>query len=406
MSRSSDIFRKATLGCGLALAMSGAADAGQVNVLYAFQGGTDGAGPSPGVISDSQGNLYGTTAQGGGTGCNDGQGCGTVFRVTPDGTETVLYAFQGGPGGQFPYTGLARDKDGNIYGVTGGGTDDSGTGNNCNCGAVFKLAPDGTETVLHTFSGGSDGAYPAAGLLVDKRGNLFGTTSGGGNRNCANEPHGCGTVFKIAPDGTESVIYAFCAQANCADGAGPASALTADKAGNLYGTTSYGGSIIEGGTVFRLAPNGTETVLYSFCQVQPNCQDGQSPMAGVTLDQAGNLYGTTYQGGSFFGFGAVFKLAPDGTETVLHSFSKIDGLSPTSGVIVDQAGDLYGTTANALKCKYEGTVYRLSPDGSEKLSCLPGQTYGGVVEKNGTLYGTGFSPGEDSDGFVFAIKKH
>ena len=398
MLRSFDIFRKATLGCGLALMIvvtAGAAQARPVNILYSFKGGNDGAESVSGVISDSQGNLYGTTPRGGGNGCG-GLGCGTVFNLAPDGTETVLYAFQGGSDGYSPFTNLVRNKSGNLYGVTLGGT-----GNNCSCGTVFRLAPDGTEAVLHTFSGGSDGADPAAGLLLDNHGNLYGTTANGG-------ANGKGTVFRIAPNGAESVMYAFCAQANCTDGAAPLSALIADKAGNLYGTTSYGGSIIEGGTVFRLALDGTESVLYSFCQVQPNCQDGQQPVAGVTLDQAGNLYGTTYQGGALDdeSSGTVFKLASDGTETVLHSFSpKTDGSLPQSGVIIDKAGDIFGTTSQALACG-SGAVYRLSPGGSEKLFCVPSQTDASVMDRNGYLYSTGDVGGKYDEGFVFAIKKH
>jgi uncharacterized repeat protein (TIGR03803 family) len=396
MLRAFDIFRKATFGCGLALAMFGAAHAGPVKILYAFKGGNDGAGPWSGVISDSEGNLYGATLYGGGSGCG-GLGCGTIFKLAPDGTETVLYTFQGGSDGSGS-SALVRDRNGNLYGITGIADDqkcESG------CGAVFHLAPDGTMTILHVFEGGSDGALPQTGLLLDNRGNLYGTTLEGG-------AHGRGTVFRIAPDGAETVIYAFCAQTNCTDGASPWSALIADKEGNLYGTTTEGGNP-AGGTVFRLAPDGTETVLYSFCQVQPDCQDGYYPYAGVTMDKAGNLYGTTEYGGAFeLGtLGTVFKLAPDGTETVLHSFSlQTDGANPVSGVIVDQAGDIYGTLTFTSVCKKRlGTVYRLSPDGSEKLHCIASAIYAGVIERNGSLYGTGSGGGKYNEGVVFAIKK-
>ena len=398
MLRSIDIFRKAMLGCGLLLVTSfGTAHAGPIKILYPFRGGIDGVQPLSGVISDSQGNLYGTTAEGGGSGCS-GQGCGTVFRLAPDGTETVLYAFQGGSAGGFPVASLVRDKGGNLYGVTV-----NGGGPSCarGCGTVFRLAPDGTLTVLHNFSGGSDGAYPGASLLLGKRGNLYGTTLEGG-------AHGRGTVFRITPDRAESVIYAFCAQTNCADGENPQSALIADKEGNLYGTTTGGGNP-GGGTVFRIAPDGTETVLYNFCSVQPDCQDGYEPYAGVTMDEAGNLYGTTSWGGATEDeVGTVFRLAPDGTETVLHSFSlQTDGPNPMSGLIVDQAGEIYGTLAYTNVCKKGlGSVYRLSPDGSEKLHCITSATYAGVMERNGTLYGTGLGGGKYGDGFVFAIEKH
>jgi len=398
MLRAFDLIRKATLGCGLALAMFGAAHAGPVDILYSFQGGSDGAEPISGVISDSQGNLYGTTLYGGGSGCG-GKGCGTVFRLAPDGAETVLYAFQGGSDGSGSL-GLVRDSEGNLYGVT-----EIVNGHNCRsgCGAVFRLAPDGTMTKLHVFKGGSDGAHPEAGLLLDNRGNLYGTTAGGGT-------YSGGTVFRIAPNGTESVLYAFCAQTNCTDGKMPWSALIADQVGNLYGTTVTGGPTPGGGgTVFKLAPDGTETVLYSFCQ-QPDCTDGLEPYAGVTMDKVGNLYGTTSWGGALddSGLGTVFKLAPDGTETVLHSFwPQTDGANPVSGVVVDKAGDIYGTVPITDVCKYEhDPVYRLSPDGSEKLYCVPSINDPGVMDRNGTLYGTGPGGGKYNEGFVFAIKKH
>jgi uncharacterized repeat protein (TIGR03803 family) len=398
MPRSLDLFRKAMLGCGLALAMFGTSHAGPVKILYAFKGGSDGANSFSGVISDSKGNLYGTTWGGGGSGCG-GEGCGTVFKLTPDGTETVLHAFQGGNDGAIGYAGVISDSQGNLYGTTqeGGGSGCDGKG----CGTVFKLTPDGTETVLYAFQGGSDGGGPQEGLLLDRRGNLYGTTYTGG-------AHNGGTVFKIAPDGAKSVFYAFCAQPNCTDGQYPQSTLITDKAGNLYGTTAIGG--IGGGTIFRIAPDGTETVLYSFCQVQPICEDGWQPLAGVTMDKAGNLYGTTSGGGANEGQeGTVFKLAPDGKETVLHSFNHyIDGFDPVSGVIVDKAGNLYGTLLHNV-CHHGdeglGLVYRLSPDGSEKIRCVPSASNAGVMERNGTLYGTGAYSYKYPLGVVFAVKK-
>jgi uncharacterized repeat protein (TIGR03803 family) len=268
---------------------------------------------------------------------------------------------------------------------------------------VFRLAPDGTLTILHAFSGGRDGAYPEAGLLLDNLGNLYGTTFGGG----ANSE---GTVFKVTPNGAESVIYAFCAQTKCMDGASPKSALIADQAGNLYGTTEYGGDYgngnTVGGTVFRIAPNGGETVLYSFCQAQPECTDGSNPYAGVTMDKAGNLYGTTHAGGVELS-GAVFKLAPGGTETVLHSFDyTVDGYGPTSGVIVDKAGAIYGTLPFDTVCKSKlGLVYRISPGGGEKFYCIRSLINAGVIQKNDHLYGTGWTGGKYGEGFVFAIEK-
>ena len=171
---------------------------GTETLLYAFAGGSDGSGPVGGLISDTSGNFYGTTYAGGGTGCADSRGCGTVFKLAPDGTETVLYAFKGGNDGATPFAGLVADKAGNVYGTTsaGGGSDCYGAG----CGSVFRLAPNGTETVLHSFGNGRDGAAPEATLLL-RQGTLYGTTSAGGSgegRGCHREvDQGCGTIFSV-----------------------------------------------------------------------------------------------------------------------------------------------------------------------------------------------------------------
>jgi uncharacterized repeat protein (TIGR03803 family) len=312
-------------------------------LVYSFGAGNDGIGPTGGLIADKTGNFYGTTLYGG------ARHAGTVFEFARDGTETVLYSFAGGSDGAGPTAGLIADKAGNLYGTTayGGGTSCTSqvyTG----CGTVFKLSPDGVETVLHVFTGGTDGEIPYAGLLADKAGNLYGTTyRGGGGRGCAD---GCGTVYKLAPDGTETVLYAF--QGN-ADGAQPYSGLIADAEGNLYGTTMSGGfggpscGVIECGAVFKLAPDGTETVLYAFLSAAQS--NGASPLAGLVLDDAGNLYGTTATGGNFnycegHGCGTVYKIAPDGTVTLLHAFVGSDGEYPRAPLFLDKNGMLYGTT--------------------------------------------------------------
>jgi uncharacterized repeat protein (TIGR03803 family) len=268
---------------------------------------------------------------------------------------------------------------------------------------VFKVAPDGTETVLLAFSGGFDGANPQAGLLLDKAGILYGTTEGGGRP-------GQGTVFAVSPDGRETVLHAFfCPQAEtihaCPDGAYPFSQLTSDKFGNLYGTTLQGGSG-GGGTVFKLQKKtGNLRVLYNFCS-QYECRDGGGPQAGVTIDHAGNLYGTTSAGGLEVNFGVVFKVAPDGTETVLHYFDpgapNGDGLMPLAGVVLDRVGNLYGTTlqASGTGCKSGDSVaYAISGDGGEKLFCAPPEPTAGLIERNGYLFGTA------SSGEVFSIRK-
>ena len=382
------------------LAWLGTAHAG-FTVLHAFTDGSDGANPAADLIDDSSGNLYGTTAEGGGSGCNR-LGCGTVFKLAPDGTESVLYAFTGGSDGSVPAGVLTKDKGNNLYGTTGqgGGSDCGGRG----CGTVFKLAPDGTETILHIFTGGSDGDAPEGGLIKDKTGNFYGTTlEGGGTYAGCNE--GCGIVFEITMDGTETVLHAF---TGGSDGAFPVSELMRDKAGNLYGTTQEGGGTdcngIGCGTVFELAPDGTESVLYAFT----SGSDGAWPEGGLIGDGAGNLYGTTAEGGgtncSGLGCGTVFKLAPDGTEVVLHAFTGgSDGAGPVARLTRDKAGNLYGTTLDggSTGCGGSGcgTVFRIAPDGTEsvlyafrrKSGAYP---FAGVIKgDSGVLYGTAFEGG-------------
>lgn len=354
-------------------------------VLHAFVGGEDdGATPEAGVIRDSAGNLYGTTRYGGGnTGCL-GQGCGAVFKLAPDGTETVLYAFTGGTDGGEPVGDLIEDSAGNLFGTTedGGMTEGGGAG----YGTVFELSPGGTETVLYAFAGGSDGSYPTAGLTKDTAGNLYGTTELGGT-GCGG--YGCGIIFKLAADGTETVLYAF---TGGSDGNNPEASLIEDKAGNLYGTTEAGG--VRYGTIFKLAPDGTKTILYAFA----GGSDAAYPIASLKMDKAGNLYGTTlYGGGSTnceYGCGAVFELSPGGAETVLHAFTGgTDGAYPSAGLVEDSAGDLYGTTAGG-GVHNQGTIFELTPGGTETLlrSFRAPQganiVAGLIKDKVGTLYGT------------------
>jgi uncharacterized repeat protein (TIGR03803 family) len=352
----------------------GAASAQTESVLYSFcahTNCTDGAGPSAGVVFDQNGNQYGTTSGGGS--CVYSGGCGVVFKVTPKGEETVLYSFcaqSGCTDGVQPSAGLVFDKKGNLYGTTRGG----GTSNQ---GVVFKLTPEGKEIVLHSFCpkypNCLDGDLPVAGLVFDQKGNLYGTTAGGG-------ANGAGVVFELAPKGKEIVLYSFCRMTNCTDGEGPAAGLTFDQKGNLYGTTIRGGlhnvDCSNGsdtcGVVFKLTPKGEETVLYSFCG-QTNCVDGSGPQAGLVFDQEGNLYGTALSGGvsnpqycsgSNYTCGVVFKLTPEGKETVLHSFCAqnncTDGFGPYARLIFDQKGKLYGTTYGG-GAYGQGITFKLTP---------------------------------------------
>jgi uncharacterized repeat protein (TIGR03803 family) len=366
-------------------------------VLYNFADAGDGGFPMAGVIKDGAGNLYGTTFY-----YNGASTPGTVFKLAPDGTETVLYHFADGNDGGYPNASLSQDEAGNLYGTTPLG----GAGGD---GVVFMLAPNGTQTVIHSFTGGNDGGVPRAGVMREKKGNLYGTAAGG----C------CGLVYRLSRDGRDKVLYNFLGGTD-GDGPGASDRLIRDTAGNLYGTTVGGGAYGEG-VVFKLAQDGTESVLHSFA----GGSDGSIPVAGVIEDRAGNLYGTTYMGGGkgcSAGCGTVFKLAPDGTETVLYSFCSqtncSDGGFPETGLVQDRAGNLYGTTleggaagCGAVGC---GTVFRLTPDGVETVlhaftGGADGNSPNGLIQdtakEKGDLYGTAQYGGASGAGTVFKVKK-
>src|SRR5215469_12229447 len=365
----------ACAGCVLAVGAflsAGSARAASFKVLYTFTDGTDGGEPLAGVFRDKAGNLYGTTFLGG------TDGLGVVFKVAPDGTESVLHAFDRGDGNTF--AGMIMDGSGNLYGTTSYGE------------KAFQLAPDGTYTVLHYFGGAGDGSFPVAPLILDKSGDLYGATEDGGDADCK-----CGTVFRIAPNGKEKVIYAF---KGGSDGVYPDAGLLL-KSGELYGTTAEGGA--DGyGTIFRVSKTGSETILYSF----NGGSDGGTPQSSLIMDQAGNLYGTA--SGGINNCGTAYRLAPDGTFTALHSFAAgTDGCEPLAGLYADASGNFYGTTfaggsANA------GTVYKIAPDGTETvLHALNGTDEGAlpesvlVADQKGNLYGTAASGPEYADGTVF-----
>ncbi|MGA2001896.1 MAG: choice-of-anchor tandem repeat GloVer-containing protein, partial [Terriglobales bacterium] len=278
---------------------------GSETVLYDFLGGTDGDEPNGSLVFDKTGNLYGTTYNGGSVGGIATNG--TIFKVSPTGTETVLHRFAASKqDGEFPNAGLVMDKHGNFYGTTidGGVNGDYGPGLPCTreCGVVYQLTAAGSEKVLYAFKGSKegDGAAPLDSLILDSKGNLYGTTYAGGT-------YGQGTVFELTPAGQEIVLYSF---SGTPDGGFPAGHLVMDSQGNLYGTTSYGGTYGQG-TVFELTTGGVEKKLYSFT----GGADGGSPLAGLVIDSQGNLYGTTFLGGNFnsicqVGCGVVFKVTP------------------------------------------------------------------------------------------------
>jgi uncharacterized repeat protein (TIGR03803 family) len=343
-------------GCGTVFKL---APTGKVTVLYAFTGTNgDGKYPNGPLVRDRAGNFYGTTYGGGtsGTACS-GYGCGTVFMLDAAGHETVLYSFSGGVDGATPEMGLVRDAAGNLYGTTH-------LGGAYNWGTVFKVDPSGNETVLHSFNGlTGDGGDAFAGLILDSAGNMYSTTQGGGNVNSNCLPGlemGCGTVFTITTAGTESVLYAF---NGYKDGNTPFGGVIRDNQGNLYGTSQPRPTPTGWGTIFKLHPSGQLNVLHTFSGA-----DGADPLAGVIADSSGNLYGTTSAGGTgsctYYvggGCGTVFELSPTGKFTVLYNFTGgADGANPSAALVKDAKGNLYGT-ASYSGTYNEGTVFKITP---------------------------------------------
>lgn len=400
------------------------------NVLYRFQGGSDGSYPNGGVIIDNQGALYGTTSVGGSF------SSGTVFKLTPppagqtQWTEAVLYGFQGGANGANPNARLVFDGQGALYGTTRiGGT--------WNYGTVFKLTPPAegqtqwTQAVLYNFtdglSGPTDGGQPYAGMTFDQQGALYGTTYWGGTANC-------GTVFKLTPPAvgqaqwTETLLYSF----QCPpDGAAPAAGLIFGEDGALYGTTTTGGNcaIYICGTVFKLSPPAAgqsqwiETVLYNFMG-QP---DGVNPSSSLIFDAHGALYGTTTSGGAL-NYGSVFKVAPpkSGTgqwsETILHSFTyKLtvpheDGSTPYGNLIFDEQGALYGTSFGGGKWG-SGTIFELRPPEPDSQQWSESVVYsftggtdgafsyaGPILGAQNELYVTAYHGGSQGNGTVLQLQ--
>jgi uncharacterized repeat protein (TIGR03803 family) len=409
------------------------------NVLHDFtDNGTDGYLPYSGLIFDASGNLYGTAFEGGTNKkcpADEATGCGAVFELSPSAggawTETILHDFGNGTDGRSPVAGLIFDAAGNLYGTTAnGGTGKCDLGDN-SCGTVFELSPQAgggwTEKVLYNFgSYAADGYFPYDSLIFDAAGNLYGTTFGGGK--------GYGTVFELSPTGggawTEKQLHSFTND----DGASPYANLIFDAAGNLYGTTWAGGGHSQAGLLFELTPPRSgggvwksETLHYFGAD-----NDGRQPVAGLVFDAKGNLYGTTTAGGTGscdLGCGTVFELSPAAmgqwTETVVHSFDNngTDGYHPAAGLVFDGKGNLYSTTlyGGPEGCFNEtcGTVVELSPTAGggwteTVLYTFPNSSSGDgydplgslIFDAAGNLYGTtsdGGTGGTTAAGVVFEI---
>jgi uncharacterized repeat protein (TIGR03803 family) len=326
-------------------------------VLYSFTGGTDGGEPYKGVTLDAQGNLYGTAVTGG-TGACEG-GCGVAYKLTHSGgswSQTVIHYFSGGDDGSGPGAGLTIDHQGNLYGTTP-------TGGANGLGVIYRLNPDASGnwnfTVIHTFTGGPDGATGSAGRLLLHGGRLYGVATAGG-------ANGKGTAYELKPshagEWTLKTIYAFQGQP---DAGFPYSALLLGPSGKLYGTTYYDGAN-NLGSVYELSRtamgNWKEKVLYSF----QGGSDGQNSLGNLVSDAAGNLYGTTSEGGASCSCGTIFKLTPGThgtwTESVTHRFQgSPDGAFPYNGMVAGAAGNFYGATVHGGVAD-DGTIYQFTPN--------------------------------------------
>jgi uncharacterized repeat protein (TIGR03803 family) len=349
--------------------------AGSLTVLYNFcaqANCTDGSGPNW-VLLGTDGNFYGTT---GGGGTNLGPfgfgGAGTVFKITPGGSLTTVYDFCAQPNcldGGNP-AGLLQGTDGNFYGGTTAG------GNSTENGVIFKITPTGAATTLYTFcsqTNCTDGGSPGA-ALIQVGGNFYGTAQFGG-------AFGGGTVFKVSPKGALTTVYSFCAQASCSDGTLPRAPLFRAANGNIYGTAQSGSGL--GGTIFKITPASAFSVLYSFCS-QPNCADGANPDGGVAQATDGSFYGTTNSEGTNTtcaafppgGCGTVFKVTPAGVLTTLHDFDGTDGEASFSGIVQATNGVLYGMTfsggtSNSPCYVGCGTVFSVSAGLKPFVELLP-----------------------------------
>lgn len=392
-----DFTRCIAAGALLFSATVSTAEAAQFHVLYAF-GATGGTTPRGSLHADAAGNLFGTTVFGGDV------GCGVVFKIDSSGAQSVLHSFENDQTDScYPYAGVIEDASGNLYGTT------TGTGlDGQDYGTVYKLTPGGSFTVLYWFCSNyycTDGSDPIGGLVLDKEGNLYGTTGLGG-------ANGYGTIFRYSADGTLTTLYSF---RGGNDGGMPLADLISDNKVNLYGTASQGGTY-GAGTVFKFTSGGKFKVLHTF---KGGRSDGAYPEFGLTRDAAGNLYGTTALGGNQrcywedFGYGCaiIFKIDPSGKETILYEFQgRSDGGWP-SGLALDAKGNLLGVSRSPSS-KHQGAVFALAPDGAFSILHNISYTLDGcepydspILDGSGNLYGTMAYCGSNSYGTVFKVSR-
>jgi uncharacterized repeat protein (TIGR03803 family) len=376
--------------------------------LHSFDG-TDGAEPTAGLLQATNGYLYGTTFGGG------ANSQGTVFRITPRGVLTSLYSFCAQTGctdGEQPYPDLIQALNGDLYGTT-----QQGGANGF--GSIFKITPSGTLTTLYSFcsqSGCMDGAFTRAPLTQAANGDLYGTTDSGGANGDVGVS--AGTIFKITPSGVLTTLYNFCSQSGCTDGGDVFAGLVQAANGDFYGATYLGGAYDSCpfggcGTIFKATPGGALTALHDFCS-QSGCPDGEQPQTALIQATNGDVYGVTGNGGANGNYGTVFKVTPSGAFASLYSFCSqpgcTDGKYP-AGLIQATDGLLYGTTAGG-GANGGGTIFKITLSGTlttlynfcSQTGCADGQTPTPLVQDtNGTFYGTTGAGGVNGDGSVFSF---
>jgi uncharacterized repeat protein (TIGR03803 family) len=403
----------------------------QLTELYAFQYNPaatsnypDGANPMAELIQGADGNYYTTTNTGGAGVCGEAQGqipgCGAVVKITPAGLLSVLYSFpydvatSTAPDGWFPQAGLVQGKDGNFYGVaTEGGTGGEACADTTGlsgCGTVFKLTPSGTLTVLHSFCGGSgcgslatDGAEPTGRMVFAANGDLYGTTQVGG---LFNGFYNQGTIFRVTTSGAYTVLHVFSGNfGSKPDGANPAAGLTLASNGDFYGTTTAGGASGDG-SVFEMTASGKVTLLHSFT----GSSDGSMPIGALVQASDGNLYGTCYSGGAN-GTGTVFRITTKGVLTKIYDYAAQGapgniGYFPRAGLIQGSDGNLYGTAWQGGAFTTTGTIYQFTLGGVGTLETSFDASTTGFAPLDALLQGSDgrlyvtlqYNGGENSDG--------
>ena len=399
LSGAASIFAAMPFAAGaaglLASATSASADVSET-ILHTFAGGTDGSDPLCPLIQASDGSYYGTTSGGG-----DAKGDGTVFKIDPSGTYSVLYRFGASQNdGASPNGGLVEGSDGNLYGTTlAGGTSQYGT--------VYKLTPTGTETVLHSFAGGTDGSGPIGEMVFGSDGLLYGTTYGNDSSSAD------GTIFSLGTDGGDYAVQYSFASKPTVSGEHPLAGLTPDGSGKFYGTTSIGGANNAGTVFLFTSgsPSGSLSLVHSYADrsVHDDGQDGS--YAPVVLDGQGDIYGTTSIGGNF-AEGTFYEITPSKTESILHNFIKQeDGETPYGGVIFANDGNFYGTL-NGGGANGEGAVYQMTTQGTytsvydfTTATSDGNAPFRGLLEdEDGSLLGTTPTGGSSNNGVIYKLQ--